>query len=123
MVVTGEVIQAGQPVYVNQIDASAYRADATSDASSQVCGFCQQDTVSGGMAAIVPVGCLELADWSVPLGFAAGSATLLVPGAVYYLSVTGQITASSPASGFVIQVGIAVTPTTLDIDIKTRVRL
>jgi hypothetical protein len=47
----------------------------------------------------------------------------LVPGAVYYLSITGQITASSPASGFVVQVGIAVTTTTLDVDIKTRVRL
>jgi hypothetical protein len=104
---------------VNQVDARAYRADAASEPTSQVCGFCRDETVLNAVFGIVPAGRLELADWSIPLGTG-----LLTPGAVYYLSdVVGQIAATPPATGFIMQVGIAVTTRILDVDIKTRVRL
>ena len=115
----GESLQAGQPVCANQQDAQAYRASAASEASSQTCGFCRGDVAAGNTFSIVPAGRWELADWSVPSGNAA-----LSPGAVYYLSgAAGQITVTPPATGFIVQVGIAVTAGILDVDIKTRVRL
>jgi len=53
-----------------------------------------------------------------------GGTALLTPGVIYYLSdVTGQIVADSPTTGFTMQVGVAITTTILDVDIKTRVRL
>lgn len=115
----GETIHVGQPVYVNPVNAQAYRAEAGSEAASQTCGFCRDEVISGQVFGIVPAGRLELADWSIPLG-----TSLLSPGMVYYLSsVAGQITASPPVTGFSVQVGIAVTTMILDVDIKTRVRL
>ena len=117
--VAGETIHIGQPVYVNPVDAQAYRAGAGSEATSQTCGFCRDEVISGQVFGIVPAGRLELADWSIPLG-----TSLLSPGMVYYLSgVAGQITVSPSVTGFSVQVGIAVTTMILDVDIKTRVRL
>jgi hypothetical protein len=118
--VAGEAIHAGQPVYVNQVDTLAYRAEAVLGTTSQICGFCRGEVLTGGTFDIVPVGGLELTDWSIPLG----GIGLLTPGAIYYLdAVSGQITTIPPASGFVVQVGVAMTTTLLDINIKTRVRL
>ena len=118
--VAGVALSAGQPVYVSQVDALVYQAGATLEASSQPCGFCLADTALGQVSDVVPAGRLELTDWSVPLG----GTNLLAPGAVYFLSGTaGQITASPPTTGFLVQIGIAVTTTALDVDIKTRVRL
>jgi len=119
-VVAGETIHPGQPVYVREADARAYRAWALFEEASRVCGFCKAEVTTGNVFGITPTGRLELANWSVPLG---GSA-LLIPGVIYYLGdVTGQIVASPPITGFIVQVGVAVTTTILDVDIKTRVRL
>lgn len=119
-VVAGETIHPGQPVYVKQATALAYRARALFEEASRVCGFCKAEVTIGNTCSIIPAGRLELADWSVPLGGIA----LLTPGVLYYLGdVTGQIMVSSPTTGFTIQVGVAITTTTLDVDIKTRVRL
>lgn len=115
----GDAMQGGQPVYVNQGDAQAYRASAAEEATSRVCGFTRGDVGQGETFSIVPAGRLELSDWTTPTGNAS-----LTSGAIYYLdSAAGQITVTPPTAGFVVQVGIAVTATVLDVDIKTRVRL
>lgn len=119
-VVAGETIHPGQPVYIKQANARAYRARALFEEASRICGFCKTEVTTGNTCSIIPAGRLELVDWSVPLGGIA----LLTPGVIYYLGdVTGQIMASSPTTGFAIQVGVAITTTILDVDIKTRVRL
>lgn len=118
--IAGETLYTGQPVYVNQSNARLYRARAAFEVSSRVCGFCKTDVTLGNSVGIAPAGRLELSDWSIPLG----GTSLLTPGAIYYLAgVNGQIIVIPPATGFTIQVGVAVTTTILDIDIKTRVRL
>ena len=118
--VAGETIHSGQPVYVKQANVRAYRASAAFEETSRVSGFCRTDATSDDVFGIVPVGRLELADWTIPLG----GTSLLIPGAIYYLDgVNGQITVNPPVIGFIAQIGIAVTTTALDINIKTRVRL
>jgi hypothetical protein len=118
--IAGETLYIGQPVYVNQANARLFRARAAFEVTSRVCGFCKADVTLGSVIGIVSAGRLELSDWSIPLG----GTGLLIPGAIYYLDgVSGQISVNPPATGFTIQVGIAVTTTILDIDIKTRLRL
>lgn len=118
--IAGETLYTGQPVYVNQSNARLYRARAAFEVTSRVCGFCKTDVTLGDSVGIAPAGRMELSDWSIPLG----GTSLLIPGATYYLGgVSGQITVNYPAIGFTMQVGVAVTTTILDIDIKTRVRL
>lgn len=118
--VAGETIHLGQPIYVKQANARAYRARALFEEASRVRGFCKAEVTTGNMFGVTSGGRLELADWSVPLG----GAVLLTPGVIYYLSdVTGQMMANSPTTGFIMQVGVAVTTTILDIAIQTRVQL
>jgi hypothetical protein len=119
-VTAGEVLHAGQPVYVKQSDIRAYVAKASFEETSRVCGFVKTDTTAEGCVSIVPIGKLELVNWSIALG----GNVFLIAGAIYYLSdVIGQIVVNPPSTGFVIQVGVAVTPMVLDVNIKTRVRL
>ena len=118
--VAGETIHIGQPIYVNQTNARAYRARAAFEPASRVVGFCKGEVTLGDVFCFTPVGKLELADWSIPLG----GVSFLTPGVIYYLnSVSGQIVVNAPITGFIVQVGVAVTTTILGIDIKRRVRL
>lgn len=117
--VAGEDLQAGQPVFANTADGLLYKASASLDEASKVCGLIKRDTPQGHPCILVPNGGLTLTDWTVPVG-----AVHLAAGASYYLSNTaGQLTTVPPVAGYVVRVAVAVTSTVLDVDIQTRVRI
>jgi len=57
--VAGEILYSGQPIYVKQANARAYRARALFEEASRVCGFVKTNATTGNMCSITPAGRLE----------------------------------------------------------------
>jgi len=116
-------ILAGWVLYIkNTGNADPAQADAA--ATADAVGVA---VAAGGGITPAPVyyrtyGLVELSDWTG----AAGAATL-TPGAVYYLSAAtaGMITSTAPTGDgdIVVKIGIAITTTTLNIEIGEGVAL
>jgi hypothetical protein len=118
-IVAGEALKAGHLVYTSPVDGLLYKAISTLEVPSRVCGFCKEDTDSGDPCAVIPNGGLELSNWTLIIG-----SVNLAPGSAYYLdSTSGRMTVIAPTTGYVIQVGFAVTTTEFDINILKRVRV
>lgn len=120
---TGEADQdviAGQPLRLlatGHLDL----ASATTPGYGEVAGLCGADTVAGNGAPYTR-GQITRADWTGIAGTAA-----LSPGAVYYLDpgATGSIVSLAPdqTGHYLIRVGVAANPTTLQAAIEPPIRL
>ncbi len=115
----GEIMNAGHAVYVNPADGKIYKTSANTVVTSQVSGFCKEDTANTAPCVYIPFGGLELANWTL----ATGGANLTV-GAKYFLSnAAGQITVTPPVTGVVLQVATAATETKLNINRQIQILL
>jgi hypothetical protein len=121
LAITDSTVSSGQAVYMKStghIDLAV----ASSTPQTRVIGFSSSGVASGQQVEYNTDGRLSLSDWT-----AASGSTSLAPGAFYYLSNSspGMITTSAPTSAgsYVVQVGIAVSSSTLDIEIKQSILL
>ena len=113
-----DAVLVGQPLYIK---ASGHTGLAcASGVASSAVGFAIADTQPTFSAEYVTEGKLTLTDWTAVAGTVA-----LIPGAAYYLdgTVPGMITTIAPAIGYVVRVGRATSPLTLDIEIEPSVLL
>jgi len=116
---SGEVLKAGQPVYVNMGDGLVYKATASTEAASRVCGFCRADAANAAACTIVFNGGLESSNWTQVTG-----SVNLTPGAIYYLDTTaGQLTVNAPTVGYSLQTATAISATELTINLQKRILL
>jgi len=119
-VLAGQSILPGQPVAVKQADAKLYLASIADEFLSTVCGFCVEEVTAGSLARVILAGKLELSNWV----WALNGFSNLTPGAIYYLSATdGKMDVTPPLTGYILQVGVALTTTVLSVSIKSRIRL
>jgi len=112
-IVTDVAVDAGQPLYVNRPSTHARLASAAALPSSFVVGLAAEPTAPGHVARVATE-TLTLADWTAAVG-----AALLVPGALYFLSVVaGMLTTYPPTTvgQCAAVVGVAVTTTLLRIE-------
>jgi hypothetical protein len=115
----------GMPVYAFSADSvKAGKADAS--ASSRIIGLWRETvTTNGVLGDYIPNGILSAttSQWDSIAGTSGG----LTPGAAYYLSstVAGNITSVAPsASGsLIVELGIAVSPTDIEVSIKSPILL
>jgi hypothetical protein len=109
-----DAAEIGTPVYISGVNHVA-NAAATSLATSGVAGLCSAAVGSGGTSLYQTEGQITRDEWS-----GVADASLLTPGALYFLAVTGGLTATAPSgeNEVVIVVGRAVDETTLDIEIS-----
>lgn len=113
-------LSAGQIVYASG-DNTCDLAKADAIGTARPIGFVKDNSIpTSATGAIQTDGVLSLTDWT-----AATGSTTLTPGSVYYLSnsTAGKITSTPPTSGYVVEVGIALSSTELDIDIKPPIGL
>jgi hypothetical protein len=111
-------IVIGQPVYVKS-NGNIDLAQADDANTAQVIGLVFDDAIpSTGLGAVAVGGALTAttAEWDIVAGTTGG----LTPGAIYYLSVAGKLTETPPSSigEYVTQVGYAISPTVLIIEIE-----
>lgn len=99
------------------------RAQNTTLDGSTVIGFSDTASAAPSTNLIVQLSGLvdaTTAQWDAVTGDTGG----LVEGEVYYLGTTaGSITSTPPTTGFVVKVGNAVSPTTLNINIEAPIQL
>jgi len=112
-------IQPGQAVALSGTGVA--QAIATGLGTNAI-GLAQTAAASGFALVVQRINFITLADWTA----ATGSSALTV-GAAYYLdpSTPGGLTATAPTTPgqIVQQVGIALTPTTLDLSIQSGIML
>lgn len=117
----GEDLLAGQPIAINRISATLELADADAGVAKATCaGLVLFDTLTGFIAGVDMVSHTQ-ADWTAVVG-----AVALLPGQAYFLSlIAGRLTTSAPTAPgqFVTYVGIAVSTTTLELDIQAPILL
>lgn len=107
-VTTSVNVTAGDVVFV-QLNGTLAIADATTQ--SDVNGFVLETKSIGEIVPVRTGGKYINNAWS------------LTPGRIYYLSVNGTIDSSPPSTGWVVQLGRAITSTGLNIEIAQPVRL
>lgn len=100
----------GQVVYIDGADSEAKLA--AYNGVAEAAGFLTESATSGASVTIQTEGEIELSDWTAIIG-----TTNLTPGATYYLSTGGLMTATPPA-GTIVVLGRAMTPTRFDIEIN-----
>mgnify|MGYP003629658594 CR=1 FL=1 len=100
----GEAIAAGVVLY-QEADLSAYPASNDDDDSRDIVGIATKGARSGGVVNIQYGGPLTVQSWS------------WTAGAKVYVGVDGALTQTEPASGYVAAVGIAISTTTILINL------
>ena len=113
-------VDAGTPVYVSASDTLS-PADASALATAQVVGLANEDIGAGGTGEYVTHGRVTKADWTSIIGAAA-----LTAGSVYYLSTTtGDLTTTAPTTvgEVVVRIGIALSTTTLNVNVEEPILL
>jgi len=115
---TGSIV-LGQPVYISG-GGSVGLANADSAGKQRVFGLVYDASISAGVSgSILTDGLVDQADWTAVIG----SATL-VPQSVYYLDTTdGQLTAVAPSTGYVVEVGQALSVAVFEIYQKAPIKL
>jgi hypothetical protein len=113
--VAGEVLSLGDAVYISIADGKAYKAIATSAATSEVMGFCDQAAVLDDVIGVNPIGPL-----TNPLWF-------LTAGTRYYLSpiTAGAITSTAPSTPgqYIVPLCVASEATKISISILAKIKL
>ena len=95
------------------------KADATG--TKDVIGLCRAASIAAGLSGDIQLdGPLSVADWTSIIG-----AATLTTGSIYYLSgaTKGLLTATAPVTGWVVEVGIALSTLILQIKIRQPVKL
>lgn len=111
---------AGQPVFITAA-GNADLASAAALSTSLVIGLTATTTAAAASGGVVCHGRLTLTDWIAVTGSSS-----LTPGARYFLAVAaGQLTSTAPTTigQIVMQVGIAVNATTLDVHVHQGILL
>lgn len=115
-----ETVAAGMPVYgvAGSTSVGVARGDTT--AKARVIGIAKLGASSGFAVTYLSDGRIELTDWTTVIGSAS-----LTPNSVYYLNPTGGLTSVAPTSSgvFLVEVGRAVSNTTLDVEIQRPILL
>ena len=112
-------ITIGQPVYSSDAD-TVDLADASAVGSAKPIGLVQADSIAASSTGAIQLdGVLNSSDWTAVVG----SATL-TSGSTYYLDTTaGKMTSTAPTSGYVTEMGVAISTTEFAIDIKAPIKL
>jgi len=117
---TGQNMLAGQPFYV--FNNRIWPAQANDETHADACGFVFVDAPTGSEAVCGSSGQVTREDWS-----AVALTEKLSLGATYFLhpTIAGLITTEPPSlpGEFVVQLGKALTPETLDIRIESPIGL
>lgn len=112
--VAGTDLEAGFPVAINRANGKMLLADANYKPSAFVVGIITASVLSGFVGQASPAR-VTLNDWT-----AATGAPLLLQGQPYFLKPGGGLTTTPPGAGScVVHVGIAVSVTTLQIDVRS----
>ena len=113
-VIAANNLLAGHPVFIT----SSGLLDKAHTVGVPCVGIVINDAVSGHDASYISNGSVSSPDWTSIIG-----SQYLTPSAVYYLSSAGKLSLTPPASGLLQQVGIAVSRTMLDVEIKPPIQL
>ncbi|OQW92913.1 MAG: hypothetical protein BWK79_00120 [Beggiatoa sp. IS2] len=119
MMTTDVAVQTGHPVYINA-ENHLELACAESLPRAQGFGLCAFPANPGGNVSVYVDGFISRADWTPITG-----TLFLIPGKTYYLSNTepGKLTSTPPTTGYLLSVGTAIYPDTLDIEISQLIQL
>ncbi len=109
---SGATLAAGTAVAIHSSGTGTIKAIATAYGTLTV-GLAAESTASAVSGDVQTSGPFTLANWTAITG-----TTELVARGRYYLSATtaGTLTTTAPSTGIVQFVGVAISPTTLDID-------
>ena len=112
-------ITIGQPVYSSAAD-TVDLADASAVGSAKPIGLVQADSIAASSTGAIQLdGVLNSSDWTAVVG-----STTLTSGATYFLDITaGKMTSTAPTSGYITEIGVAISTTELAIDIKAPIKL
>jgi hypothetical protein len=113
-------ITIGMPVYLFAAD-QVKKAKADAAGTARVLGLVRAASIGADASGeIVTDGILASEDWTDVVG-----SETLTPGSVYYLSADtpGELTATAPTSGYVVEVGQAISTTELEISQKSPIKL
>ena len=112
-------ITIGQPVYSSAAD-SVDLADASAAGSAKPIGLVQASSIASSTTGAIQLdGVLSSSDWTAVVG-----SQTLTSGATYFLDTTaGQMTSTAPSSGYITEIGVALSTTEIAIDIKTPIKL
>ena len=113
-------ISNGEAVYTDAAD-DVKLALADAAGTARVLGLVKTDSIAASASGSIQIdGIISIADWTA----ATGSATL-TSGSVYYLdnSTAGNLTSTAPTTGYVVEVGQAISTTEMAITIKAPVKL
>ena len=117
---SSDAITAGMAVYISGA-ATGKKAKADAAGTKEVFALCKDASVTSGQTGnFVTAGQLAVADWTSIIG----SATLTA-GAIYYLSgaTGGLLTATAPVAGYIVEVGVAISTTLMQIRICRPIQL
>ena len=120
IIVTAVNLQAGQPVYVQQVSGQLGLASAAIYAQANVVGLAQSVAPAGSTTTVARI-LLELPDWTPVVG-----ATNLQRGQRYFLGATpGRLTTTPPTTlgQSVVPIGLAISPTQLEIELEPPILL
>ena len=115
-----DAIVKGMAVYISSA-GKVKKAKADAVGTRDVIALCLTDSVAAGQSGSMQTdGQITIADWTAVIGAAA-----LVAGSLYYLSeaTSGKLTATPPATGSVVEIGIAISTVMMDINIKQPILL
>ena len=107
----------GMVVYVSG-DGYVDLADSTAAGTATAIGLARTAVTAGDTGKFQTDDQFTLLDWTAVTGGAT-----LTPGAVYYLTTAGGMSATPPSSGSIVRIGLATTTTTMDIEIARPVLL
>jgi len=115
---TGSIVK-GQPVYVAS-GGSINLANAATAGKQRVFGLVYDTSIlSGASGSIITDGELEQSDWTAVIG-----STFLVPQSVYYLdTIEGRLSNTPPVTGYVVEVGQALSATSFEITQRQPIKL
>lgn len=106
----GEVISALKALYLGT-DGKVYHADSATTSTRNIVGIATQSVLMGASIVVRHQHTLSDALWSWTVG------------SPVYVGAGGSLTQTPPATGYIAHVGIAITPTSIFVDIQPPILL
>jgi len=113
-------ITIGQVVYISGND-TVDLAKANASATSKAVGLVADSSIANDSSGNIQMqGVISNTDWTTVVG-----STTLTAGATYYLdnATAGKMTTTAPTSGYVVEIGTALSGTDFNIEIKSPIKL
>lgn len=113
-------ITIGMPVYLFEAD-QVKKAKADAAGTARVLGLVRAASIAADASGYIQTdGVLASADWTAVIG-----STTLTAGSVYYLSAAtgGQLTTTAPTTGYIVEVGQAISTTELELSQRSPIKL